>query len=155
MELCYEIYQNCPGLRILRSTTVPANCFSHLFISAARFLFSFVLQFLLKSGKGKSLVEEYDKYENTPLHVAAKQGYVRIVQVSSYSRVSVKTATSPKTPQIIPEYCRKPPWRTRPPRTPLITTIRQIIRPRRNHVPGMFRKCSRVFRACSWFYTHP
>lgn len=98
MEPCYEIYQNCPGLRILRSTTVPADSFSHLFISAARFLFSFVLQFLLKSGKGKSLVEEYDKYENTPLHVAAKKGYVRIVQVSSYSRVLVEAATGPKHP---------------------------------------------------------
>ena len=40
------------------------------------------LQFLLKDRKGKTLVEEYDKYENTPLHVAAKKGYVRIVQVS-------------------------------------------------------------------------
>ena len=39
------------------------------------------LQFLLKDRKGKTLVEEYDKYENTPLHVAAKKGYVRIVQV--------------------------------------------------------------------------
>ncbi|XP_073254183.1 uncharacterized protein [Porites lutea] len=39
------------------------------------------LEFLLKSGKGKALVEEYDKYENTPLHVAAKKGYVRIVQL--------------------------------------------------------------------------
>lgn len=39
-------------------------------------------QFLLKDRKGKTLVEEYDKYENTPLHVAAKKGYVRIVQVS-------------------------------------------------------------------------
>jgi len=40
------------------------------------------LQFLLKDRKGKTLVEEYDKYENTPLHVAAKKGYVKIVQVS-------------------------------------------------------------------------
>ena len=86
MELCHEIYQNCGGLRILRSTIDPSYSFSQLFVSAARLLFSFVLQFLLKSGKGKSLVEEYDKYENTPLHVAAKKGYVRIVQVSSNSR---------------------------------------------------------------------
>ena len=86
MELCHEIYQNCRVLRTLRSTIDPTNSFSHLFISAARLLFSFALQFLLKSGKGKSLVEEYDKYENTPLHVAAKKGYVRIVQVSSNSR---------------------------------------------------------------------
>lgn len=39
-------------------------------------------QFLLQDRKGKSLVEEYDKYENTPLHAAAKKGYVRIIQVS-------------------------------------------------------------------------
>ncbi|XP_020622350.1 ankyrin-3-like [Orbicella faveolata] len=39
------------------------------------------LEFLLKDRKGKTLVEEYDKYENTPLHVAAKKGYVRIVQL--------------------------------------------------------------------------
>lgn len=39
-------------------------------------------QFLLQDRKGKALVEEYDKYENTPLHVAAKKGYVRIIQVS-------------------------------------------------------------------------
>ena len=112
MELGHEIYQNCRVLRTLRSTIDPANSFSHLFISAARLLFSFVLQFLLKSGKGKSLVEEYDKYENTPLHVAAKKGYVKIVQVSSYSRVSVKAATGPKhpgTPRIISEYCGTPP----------------------------------------------
>ena len=43
--------------------------------------FHATLQFLLKDRKGKTLVEEYDKYENTPLHVAAKKGYVRIVQV--------------------------------------------------------------------------
>lgn len=42
----------------------------------------FFFQFLLQDRKGKALVEEYDKYENTPLHVAAKKGYVRIVQVS-------------------------------------------------------------------------
>ena len=40
------------------------------------------LQFLLKDRKGNTLVEEYDKYENTPLHVAAKKGYVKIVHVS-------------------------------------------------------------------------
>lgn len=39
-------------------------------------------QFLLQDRKGKALIEEYDKYENTPLHVAAKKGYVRIIQVS-------------------------------------------------------------------------
>ena len=39
-------------------------------------------QFLLNDRKGKTLVEEYDKYENTPLHVAAKKGYVKIVQAS-------------------------------------------------------------------------
>ena len=148
MELCHEIYQNCRGLRILPNTIDPTNFFSHLFISAARLLFSFVLQFLLKSGKGRSLVEEYDKYENTPLHVAAKKGYVRIVQVSSYSRVSVKAATGPKHPgssRNIAEH-----QTARPPRTPLIAKIRQKSyktpqRNLKNHVPGMFRKCSRVF----------
>ncbi|KAJ7378358.1 hypothetical protein OS493_023613 [Desmophyllum pertusum] len=39
------------------------------------------LEFLLKDRKGKTLAEEYDKYENTPLHVAAKKGYVKIVQL--------------------------------------------------------------------------
>ena len=39
-------------------------------------------QFLLQDRKGKALVEEYDKYENTPLHVAAKKGFVQIIQVS-------------------------------------------------------------------------
>ncbi|XP_015765476.1 PREDICTED: transient receptor potential cation channel subfamily A member 1 homolog [Acropora digitifera] len=37
-------------------------------------------QFLLQDRKGKALVEEYDKYENTPLHVAAKKGFVQIIQ---------------------------------------------------------------------------
>ncbi|XP_031561478.1 transient receptor potential cation channel subfamily A member 1 homolog [Actinia tenebrosa] len=37
------------------------------------------IQLLLKEPKGKSLVEECDKYENTPLHIAARKGYVRII----------------------------------------------------------------------------
>ena len=91
MEVCHKIYQNSDSgscyvqISRLWNTIEPANSFSQFFISAARLLFPFVLQFLLKSGKGRSLVEEYDKYENTPLHVAAKKGYVRIVQVSSNS----------------------------------------------------------------------
>ena len=132
MELCHEIYQNCRGLRILRSTIDPANSFSYLFISAAWLLFSLVLQFLLKSGKGRSLVEEYDKYENTPLHVAAKKGYVRIVQVSSHNRVSVKATTGPKHPGSSRNTAEHPP--PHPPQRNL-----------KNHVPGMFRKCSRAF----------
>ena len=98
MELFHKIYQNCRGLRILRSTIEPANSHSQFFLSVALLLLSFFLQFLLKSGKGKRLVEEYDKYENTPLHVAAKKGYVRIVQVSSNSRVSLKAGTGPEHP---------------------------------------------------------
>ena len=93
----YKIYQNCRGLRILRSTIEPANSFAQFFLTVA-LLLSFFFQFLLKSGKGKSLVEEYDKYENTPLHVAAKKGYVRIVQVSSIIRVSLKAGTGPEHP---------------------------------------------------------
>ena len=95
MELFHKIYQNCRGLRILRSTIEPANSHSQFFLSVALLRLSFFLQFLLKSGKGKRLVEEYDKYENTPLHVAAKKGYVRIVQVSSNGRVSLKAGTGP------------------------------------------------------------
>jgi len=98
VELCHKIYQNCIRLRILRSTIEPANSFSQFFLTVALLLLSFVLQFLLKSGKGRSLVEEYDKYENTPLHVAAKKGYVRIIQVSSNSRVSLKAGTGPEHP---------------------------------------------------------
>ena len=98
MELFHKIYQNCRGLRILRSTIEPANSHSQFFLSVALLRLSFFLQFLLKSGKGKRLVEEYDRYENTPLHVAAKKGYVRIVQVSSNSRVSLKAGTGPEHP---------------------------------------------------------
>ena len=100
MELCQcdKTHQNCRGLRILRSTTEPANSFAQFFLTVALLFLSFFFQFLLKSGKGKSLVEEYDKYENTPLHVAAKKGYVRIVQVSSNSRVSLNAETGPEHP---------------------------------------------------------
>ena len=50
-------------------------------VSCSLIFSTVIFQFLLKDRKGKTLVEEYDKYENTPLHVAAKKGYVRIVQV--------------------------------------------------------------------------
>ena len=39
-------------------------------------------QFLLKNPRSKALIEEGNKYENTPLHAAAQKGYVKIVQVS-------------------------------------------------------------------------
>ena len=105
MELCQcdKTHQNCRGLRILRSTTEPANSFAQFFLTVALLFLSFFFQFLLKSGKGKSLLEEYDKYENTPLHVAAKKGYVRIVQVSSNSRVSLNAETGPEHPPDEPD----------------------------------------------------
>ena len=61
----------------------------------------FIFQFLLKDRKGKTLAEEYDKYENTPLHVASKKGYVRIVQVSwtvgaHFDRLKIPTANQNK-----------------------------------------------------------
>jgi 7,8-dihydro-6-hydroxymethylpterin-pyrophosphokinase len=36
---------------------------------------------LLSHHKAKKLLEESDKYENTPLHVAAKKGFINVVKV--------------------------------------------------------------------------
>ena len=41
-----------------------------------------MLQLLLRHRRGKALVKEGDKNENTALHCAAQKGYVRIILVS-------------------------------------------------------------------------
>jgi hypothetical protein len=37
---------------------------------------------LLQDPKAKRLLEESNKYENTPLHIAAKKGFINVVRVS-------------------------------------------------------------------------
>jgi len=39
------------------------------------------LELLLNHPKGRSLIEEFDEGENTPLHVAASKGYIKIVRM--------------------------------------------------------------------------
>ncbi len=45
-------------------------------------LISVFFQVLLEQHKAKRLLEESDRYENTPLHVAAKKGFINVVRVS-------------------------------------------------------------------------
>ena len=47
----------------------------------------YLLQILREHSKIKSLLEEFDKNENTPLHVAAMKGHVNIVEVLKYYTV--------------------------------------------------------------------
>ena len=36
---------------------------------------------LLENNKAKKLLKESDRYDNTPLHVAAKKGFINVVRV--------------------------------------------------------------------------
>ena len=40
-----------------------------------------VLQLLLGRDNAKKLLEESDRYSNTPLHIAARKGFINIVNV--------------------------------------------------------------------------
>ena len=51
------------------------------FIIASKVLRIFLLQEILKHNDAKLLVDEFDLYENTPLHVAAEKGYALVTEV--------------------------------------------------------------------------
>ena len=51
----------------------------------------------MKNSCAKKLLEESDKYENTPLHVAAKKGYINAVRVSYLPYYSPIDSSIPPT----------------------------------------------------------
>ena len=60
-------------------------------------------QVLLDQHKAKRLLEESDRYENTPLHVAAKKGFINVVRVSYEAVIQSICSCSWCLPALLPK----------------------------------------------------
>ena len=48
-----------------------------------------IIQIFLKNRRAKKLIDKTDRYDNTPLHVAASEGHLQIVKVLEIYRKSL------------------------------------------------------------------